>query len=192
VLRRHDKWLKSKYKYHIRKNGRLTFNEFFNLDDTGRMSVDELRFMSKIEFLQSQFKHRPLVIFQEELAAAPEKVFELLATELNATITKKIPTKKIKSAYSNKQLKSLLRFNQRFPYKRLSKENPEFIRFLHKKYRQLILHSIAYFAKFFPEPSDEKEQELIPGDKLQKIRDYFSEDWNKAQEYAAQTRKLYL
>jgi hypothetical protein len=189
VLRRQDKWLRSKYKYHIRKNGTLNFDEFFNFDNTGKVKLKELNFMSKIEFLQSQFSKPPLIIFQEEIANAPHEIFNLLADEMNATIEGKISTKKLKSAYNQKQLKRLLHFNKKHPYKNPPQSSTKLRRKLYKKYTKLIIHSVAYFAQFLAET---KEGELIPAEKLMEVKDYYKEDWNKVLNYASQQRKLYI
>ena len=192
VLRRQDKWLQSKYKYHIRKNGGLDFNDFFNLNDTGKVKVNELHFMSKIEFLEHYFSNPPLIIFQEELVAAPGKVFNMLANEMNASVEKNISTKKIKPAYSHKQLKSLLRFNQKHPYKPLSKKHPKILRLTQKKLRQLMVHSVAYYAKFFPGQKNEEGNELIPQEKLREIKNYYAKDWGNVLNYAGKSRDLYI
>ena len=42
VFRRHDQWISSKYNYHLRKNGRISFDELFNLENTAAIEAGEL------------------------------------------------------------------------------------------------------------------------------------------------------
>jgi len=48
-VRRHDDWIISRYKYHIKQHGGISFNEFFDIEsDRGLWSRDSLLLRKKI------------------------------------------------------------------------------------------------------------------------------------------------
>ncbi|MGM0649452.1 MAG: hypothetical protein ACQES1_02975 [Bacteroidota bacterium] len=187
VLRRHDKWIASKYKYFIRKNGTLSFHDFFNLQpDDGFFRTEHLKYRKIIDDLETLCESRPLVIFQEELINAPEKIIQLMADYCGAEVNvKDIKLNRVNYAFSEKQLRLLLKFNRRFYF---DKEKHGRFR---KKMRAAMIHGLAFLAQIFVVSSG-KEKALIPDDDLKQIREAFRDDWEACVEYALQDRKLYI
>jgi len=192
VLRRHGSWLRSKYKYYLRKHGTKDFSDYFDpQEDRGVLTHENLSFYPKIKLLESLFKHRPLVLFQEEIKSAPFKVIELLATYTGATYSKEeINIKTVKKSYSEKQLKMVRRFNKCYKFDNSGIQSKT-ADFAYKKFSALLLHSVAFFGYFFSGKELNKEA-LIPKEKIDKVNELYKEDWEKCLNYAKETREIYI
>jgi hypothetical protein len=187
VLRRHDKWIASKYKYHIRKNGTMDFHSFFNLTPgNGFFRCEHLLYKNIIDRIESLFTERPLVIFQEELKNAPEEVIRLMASYCDADVDlSNVKMNTVNYSFSEKQLKLLLKFNRRFSFD--EKQHGKF----RKKIRAAMIHTLAFFGQFLPGKKQEKTR-IVPSEQLKQIRDAYADDWKACLEYASKDRTLYL
>ena len=192
VLRRHGSWLRSKYKYYLRKHGTKDFTGYFDPDENkGVLTHENLRFYPKIKLLETYYQHPPLVLFQEELKNAPFKVIDLLANYTGATYNKKdISIKTVKKSYSEKQLKLVRRFNKfyRFDNSGIKSKTADFA---YKKISALLLHSVAFFGYFFS-GKKLKNESFIPKDIIKQVNEMYKEDWNNCVEYAKSSREVYL
>lgn len=187
VLRRHDKWIASKYKYHIRKNGTMDFHAFFNVEpNNGFFRREHLRYTNIIDTIESLFTSRPLVIFQEELKNAPEEIIRLMASYCDADVNvSDVKMNVVNYSFSEKQLHLLLRFNRRFSFDK-NKHGK-----LRKKIRAAMIHTLAFFGQFLPVKKQENTP-VVPSEQLKHIMEAFSDDWEACVEYASQDRKLYI
>ncbi|MFP4664516.1 MAG: sulfotransferase [Bacteroidales bacterium] len=185
VLRRHDKWIASKYKYHIRKNGNLTFREFFNLkENNGFFRREHLEYRKIIELLESIFQQKPLVMFQEEFKTAPEKSLNYLAEFCKADFDyRSLKTSGVNTAFSEKQLRLLWQFNRRFTFDEAKHGKVE------KKIRAGLIHTLAFLARFIP---SRKSNALIPESDLQEIQEAYKEDWQACINYVSAQRGIFF
>ena len=189
LLRRHDRWLRSKYKQHIRKHGWLRFDEFFNLNDTGKVKVSELVYMDKIRFLNSLFHHPAIVLFQEELLNDPWDAIDRISRVTGTSYSRdSIDTNRVKPSYSNKQLKAMRRFNSQVQFEDPPEDQPKIVRKSRKKFHAFLLHSVAYLSYLWPKKWMKHEGELIPGSRLDQIRHHFENDWQQCARYVEQLR----
>ncbi len=192
VLRRHGSWLRSKYKYYLRKHGTKDFNGYFDPDENkGVLTHENLRFYPKIKLLESYYKHPPLVLFQEELKQAPFKVIDLLADYTGTTYNKSdIRIKTVKKSYSEKQLKLVRRFNKfyKFDNSGIKSKTADFV---YKKFSALLLHSVAFFGFFFSGKNLKKES-FITKEVIDQVNEMYKEDWDKCVEYAKSNREVFL
>jgi len=189
LLRRHDRWIASKYKQHIRKHGWLDFDDFFNLHDTGKVKVHELRYRDKIRFLNELFNQPALVFFQEELLSAPFATIDWICSYLGVSCRREdIDTNRVKRAYSTRQLKAMRRFNRKIRFRDPAQERPEVIRQTTKKFYAFLLHSVAYLSYLWPERWIRQEGELIPEGKPEEIRQHYEDDWQRCIEYVQSQR----
>ncbi len=189
VLRRHGSWLKSKYKYYLRKHGSGSFDQYFDLNDRGILETRNLMFYPKISLLEELFEPRPLVLFMEEIRENPFAVIDLLADYMGVTYNKDaIQIRTVKKSYSQEQLKKVHRFNRWYQYDH-SNIQSKTRKFIYKKFSGLLLHSVAFFAPIIPDKTNDKET-LIPGHKIEEVNEAFREDWEKCLDYARQHRKL--
>lgn len=190
VFRRQDAWIASRYRYHIRKNGHLSFDEFFNLDkNDGYWHIEDLEFYRKIELIEKYFPHnKPLVLFQDNLKNDAWGFIDKLADYIGVTYNKDdIKMQVVKKAYQDKHLMIVRWFNRAFRY------NPDrfkskLMRKLHKRSRELFLHSAAAIGYLLP-GSFFKNKTLIPPNRLSQIRKYFDDDWNRCKTYANEPHK---
>ena len=192
VLRKHGSWLRSKYKYYLRKHGDKTFEEYFNpQNDKGLLTRKNLEYYPKIKLLEEYFEKRPLVLFQEELKHAPYKFIDIIAEYVGADYSKPdIKIKTVKKAYSDKQLKRVRRFNKFYKFDK-SKAKSKAGRFVYKKLSAFFLHSVAYVGSLLP-GSALKNEYLVPEESIRKVNEALKDDWKKCIEYAKEDRSLYL
>lgn len=180
ILRRQDSWLSSKYNYHIRKHGHKTLREFFDLQgDTGEWKKDEFYLRPKIEYIESKLKHPVLFLNYSELKEDPEKyvgrMIDFMGVELSPEANIHKPRKK---AFTLKQNRVLKAFNRMYRYQHLGSSS----RFLNRswyKYREFLLHAVAFFAQFIPSAWVSKEP-LIDKAYLEEVRAFYEEDWSFA------------
>lgn len=181
VFRRQDKWIASKYKYYIRKHGHLKFNAFFDLaKDTGLWKKEELYFQKYIDLVKERFVQAPLILTQEQLKEDPhiflKKITAFIEVDFpGASIQHKI----INKAFSEKQLILLRKFNAAYPYQEL-KTKIRFINKIHYKYREFLLHIMAFLLGFLPK-TIAKGETLISPAALDEIKRYYQEDWTKVE-----------
>ena len=190
LLRRHDRWIRSKYKQHIRKHGWLSFDEFFNIQDTGKVKVYELYYKDKVDFLNGLFNHPAVVLFQEELLDDPWKAIDRICRITGTTYAKEsIDTNRVKPSYSTKQLKAMRRFNQHIQFEDPPEDQPKIIRKSHKKFHAFLLHSVAYLSYLWPGKWIKPHGHLIPPERPDQIRQHFRGDWQRSIEYAQNQRQ---
>lgn len=181
ILRRADSWLSSKYNYHIRKHGRLSMSEFFDLDsDSGFWKQEEFYLKPKIEYLERAFKKQVLFLNYHELQSNPtqyvSRITNFLQCELRAGANL---SKASKPAFSLKQNRILLAFNRAYPYAHLGSSS-RFLNRLWYKYREFLLHIVAFLAQFVPGFLVSKEP-LIDQRFLDRVKAHYAEDWKFAE-----------
>ncbi len=179
VFRRQDKWIASKYKYYIRKHGHLKFNDFFDLErDNGFWKKEELHFSKYIDLVEKFTSHPPLVLTFDELKSDHNRFVNKIVQYLNIPPLKKpLENKVINKAFSDKQIILLRRFNTLYKYKAI-KTKSNFLNKVHYKYREFLLHIVAFFSSLVP-TSFIKNEVLIPSEKLHEIKKFYEEDWKR-------------
>ena len=184
LLRRHDKWILSRYKYYIRKHGDREFHEFFDLENNkGIWKREDLYYRKKIEYLEKHTSNPPLILTLDLLQSDPDRFFEKIEEYTGSKIGEKANKNNVVNrAFSQKQLLILKKFNKFYPYQKL-KTPYRFINRSHYRYRQYLLHMVAFFSQLIPWTLIKKKQLADPS-KLEKIRKYYEEDWEYCLEYA--------
>lgn len=188
-LRKHSSWIKSKYKYYIRKHGALPFDQYLR-EAGGELSYSDLYFMPKIKLINQYFKHPAIVFLYEELVHDEYALVEALMETLGASIDKKdIKLSVVKKSYSDKQLHFVRKYNQQFPFK--SEYNPEESKiksWFQIKPRQFGVHAVAYLATLVPDSLSLSR--LIPAESLRFIEEKYAEDWKDCLDYIRKTRPV--
>lgn len=180
ILRRQDSWLSSKYNYHIRKHGFKTLREFFDLEsDSGEWKKEEFYLRPKIEYIESKLNQPVLFLNYSELKEDPEKyvgrMLDFMGAELDPNANLHTPRKK---AFTLKQNRVLRGFNRWYRYEHLG-SNSRFLNRTWYKYREFLLHIVAFLAQFVPGAWVSKEP-LIDKSYLEEVRKFYEEDWNYA------------
>ena len=188
LLRKHSSWVRSKYKYYIRKHGKLPFDKYLDLEsEQGKINHQNLIYINKIKILEEAFQCRPYVFFQEELKQNPQQFIAQLAGILGARYNPDaIKSGTVKKAYSEKQLKYVRRFNSWYNYD--DSKSSKWKKFAYKKFSGLLLHTVALTGDFLPPLSEDTP--LIPEGKLQELDKKLQNDWKQSIEYAKQDRTL--
>jgi len=79
-FRGHEGWLLSIYKHYLKYGGERSLDRFLEANDTdGVISLDDLRYMPRIEAAQSAFPGRIFPFLWEELSESPEELFADMA-----------------------------------------------------------------------------------------------------------------
>ncbi len=184
VLRRQDGWIASQYRRFVKNGYSKSFDEFIDLkNDYGEWKQDELYFYPKIKMIENLMNSKPLVLFYDELKNKPLDFFDRIARFINADYNKDdislVPKHK---SYNEKQLKIRRYLNQYFSG-HIKESKIRFIKILQKffiimPFRYLIL-SLALIVpqKFVP------KQDLIPKKSMDKIKEFYHDDWKQCLNY---------
>ncbi|MCF8304683.1 MAG: sulfotransferase [Bacteroidales bacterium] len=183
VFRRHDSWISSKYKYHIRKHGGLYFREFFDIyNDQGLWHQSDLLYQNKLNTIRKLFRYPPLVLNYHDLKANQDRFLDQLLNYLGADLDREaIRDTTVKKAFNERQLVMVRKLNRKNPFHKPNTDK-KLVKTTHRKYRELILHSVAQGARLLPDQliPDEK---TIPKEDLKHIRKGYQEDWEYCENF---------
>jgi len=187
VLRRQDSWIASQYRRFVKNGYSKSFDEFIDLkNNNGEWKQEELYFYPKIQMIETIMNSKPLVLFYDELKNKPLDFFDRIAKFMNVDYDKNdislIPKHK---SYNEKQLK-VRRYLNKYFSGHIKESKIRFIKILQKffiimPFRYLIL-SLALLVPKGLVP----KQDLIPKDSMDKIKEFYSDDWNKCLNYEKQ------
>lgn len=186
VVRRHDRWAASKYKYYVRKGGTLSPERFFGFDGDPVFDVTQFDFVATLRYVEERFGRPPFVVLQEELQVAPEESIRLIAAHLGARIDlSSVNMSRVNAAYSDRQLRALLAFNRR--WRKPAVRPPGNLR-RKLRPRRLLRYLVPMLAQF-----GRKEpglQPVVPTDLLARIRERYRDNWQGTLDYVRAQRPL--
>jgi hypothetical protein len=184
VLRRQDYWITSQYKRKI-KNGFLQpLNKFIDIHtNKGLIDKNDLFYFPILNKLYQITKGNMLVMFYNDLEAAPVDFVDELKDYVNVESTGDISYKPRHVSYSLKQLYVKLWVNKNSPLKELKVSEKMGWR---KKsillYNKLVRYFLFSLSKLIPaRVVDEKK--VIPPDYINKIRKHYADDWERSKEF---------
>lgn len=171
-LRRHDSWLLSQYKRHIKNGSIRKIEEFFSCGEKPCfLNKDALNFEEKLLTLKDTFENPPLIIFYQDLVNEKEETIYRIASYVGAKVNlDSICTKPIHTSYSSHQLRVYHSFCNSFPFLRRKKG---------------IRYVILYIAKVLPK-SWYQHVNLYPEPYLLEIKETYTKDWEACLEFARQ------
>ncbi len=185
VFRRHDGWIASQYRRYVKNGGTAEFEQFIDIEnDGGIWSKHELDFYARIETLERCFGRPPLVLFYEDMREDTFTFFDTLAGYMGARYDRdQLPTGTVHKSYSEKQL-HVMRGFCRWLFKSNTR-NPQdtHVGWLRKRLRMLGCYCILYPAVLAPK-SWTPAKPLIDPYSLKRIREVYTDDWEKCREYA--------
>lgn len=183
MLRRQDKWILSRFKYHIRKHGWRTFNQFFNLDkNDGFWKTEELFFKKKIDFIEQHANTKPLILTMEMLQQDKQQFIKRITDFMGTQMAPNVKDRIVNQSFNTKQLTILRKFNQWYRYEPMQTSS-KFRNKLHYRYRQYLLHVIAFLSNFLPGFLFKKSSLLPSPEVLAAIKDYYKDDWKYCASY---------
>lgn len=189
-FRKHDDWILSRYKYYIRKHGHLPFEEYLQLPVNEWIHKEKSNyFQSIIDQINDLCAEAPLVLTHTLLVKQPDDFISRVLDFIGSSLSTRKKLNPIHNAFNNKQLVILRRWNKFYPYDHYKYPNRT-INKLHRKYRDLLLHSIAFFVKPIPKHWLPNEELMTVKDleKLQEIGRKFEGDWSYCENYFDNTR----
>lgn len=186
IFRRHDGWAASQYRRYVKNGGHLPFTGFLDVEeDTGLWKINDFIFNNHIEHLENYFTHKPLVLFYEELRSDPWAFFDKIAAYAGTPYhPREISLAKVHTSYQEKELKAMRKMGKHiFGAERQRPDSRTFTGWLHRRAQMLASYAVLYPSKLLPGRFVSPEP-LIPTEELDKVRDFFAEDWAKVKAYA--------
>jgi hypothetical protein len=184
VLRRQDGWIASQFRRYAKNGGHLPFEKFIDLENnTGLWKKDELLFYPKIQILEKYFSSKPLVLLHEELVRQPYTFFDKIVRFMGASYDKdQVSLTRQHKSYNEKQLLILREINKVLHLRPRKIHNKPLSK-IEFRSRWLVLHLLLYIAYILP-GFLVKNKRLINKKSLEKIRDFYADDWNACKDYA--------
>lgn len=191
VLRRHDKWMASQYRRAVKNGNTHLFTDFIDLDnDEGDWKQKNTYFYPKIKHLEEKFDHKPLVVFFEDLKKDVFAFIDQFADYMEADYDpQQIDTTPKHKSYNEKQLKVIRKLDQTVFNSEVDYSDVYLIRKLQRWKKMLPRYFVLYSSLLIPEHWID-EQPLIPDEELQRVREFYAEDWKKCREYAAKNNQV--
>ena len=185
VLRHHASYIASQYRRFIKNGFRGSFRDFFDMEnDKGLFKKKDLEFMRFIRILEETFRPDPVVLFYDDLSRDPERFIIDLAKRIGATVDiQRINLKKKHTSFTEKQLRAV-RWVGRFINLKVVESCPtRLIRFFCRLPKNMVRYPVLWLSKYLPDSLFSSEP-LIPPEELEKIREYYKEDWQACRRYA--------
>lgn len=185
VFRRHDEWIASQYKRHVKNGFFMPFEAFLDIDrDQGHWKKQELDYQGKLNVIYECFVHRPLILIYDDLIGRPQEFIGKITSYLGIDPPEKICHERVHASFSDKQLLVLRAFCKKYigtvPINYRNKTKHWLL------YRPVwaFYHLILYAAKFIP-PSRAPEGPLIDDARLRTVKQEYLKDWKTVVEKSA-------
>ena len=190
LLRRHDDWIASQYRRHVKNGSPLLFEEFIDVEnDKGWWPKSEVLFYPKIKFLEETFGSPPLVLFHDDLKKAPYAFMDTIADFLGASYDRKaVSLKSIHTSYNEHQLKVMRNVARIFFRKEPKWAKNRLLLWLQRRGRFLLCYAILYTALLIPKAWLSKTSLIAKAEK-EKVRKTFEQDWEACLNYKKATER---
>ena len=194
-LRRQDALASSLYRLNAKNGHTIRFPQFLDVEqDSGAHKVQEFRYMQLIDNLQEKTGEPPLVLIFEDYLDDPNFYLEMLCKYLGCGVNRsKLDHRPVHGSYSDKQLRLRRQFSDIYlspqkDWERITGKSLDKPDLIGKIKHRLILWSTGPFmnlARITPD-SWLSEEPLIEEADLEKVREFFSQDWAECQMYVAE------
>lgn len=177
LLRRHDDWIASQYKRHVKNGFFGSFEDFLDLqNDKGYWRIKDLLYRPKLEIIKSCCSYPPLILFYEDFLSDPKGFLHQLTNYLGAPAIEDVSTQRVHQSFSDKQLKILRIFCRTVIGVMPTNHRNKIKHWLLYRPVWVFYHMILYAAKLFPK-SWVPAQPLIDPGCLEEVRKAYEEDW---------------
>lgn len=189
VLRRHDEWIRSVYLREIKELRYVPFECFIDLErDAGVRPQASALFRERIRVLENHFRHRPLVLFFDQLVADPRRFVRTIADYVGATYEEAdISFRATNRSYRDRQYRFLRAVGRRRGRREGrggdGSAHPA-ARWLKVRSRRIAWHVGVALGRVVPERFLSPEP-LITEAQLARARAFYEADWQACIEYAA-------
>ena len=178
VLRRHDEYFASQYRRFVKNGFTGGVGDFLNLeDDSGFFKKIHFTFKYQIDILTKAFSQKPIVLFHHNLKSNPKKFIADFCEYTGSNINiEKVNFSKKHGSYSEKQLKTFRAVSKYFNLRKRRVFKSLLLHLVWRFYHAFFRYGILYLSFFIPKFMYSKEPLLDPT-YLNKIKDYFKDDW---------------
>ncbi len=125
-----------------------------------------------------------MVLFFEELKETPFNFFDKIADCMDADYAReKIDTSPKHQSYSEKQLKVVQKASKKFLIREINYSDIYLVSKLQRLMKMIPRYLVMYAANLIPSQFI-SDQPLIPEVELERVREFYEEDWQKCKQYA--------
>lgn len=199
-LRRHDALAASTYRLYIKNGHTFRFSQFLDTEtNDGVRKLEDFTYMRLIEYVEQLTGKKPLVLIFEDYKSDPDFYLDTLCAGLACDIDKsKITQVVVHKSYTDKQLRLRRQFSQTYLSPERDKAQLDNISIadhdtFHSFKMRIVVWGSGLFmklARFAPNSWLDSEPLLEQAD-LERIRDYFAQDWQACYHYVeAQSARL--
>lgn len=185
VFRRHDRWIDSQYRRHVKNGFYGSFREFIDIDtNLGMWDRAELNFMHKLRLIEKYSTQKPLILFHEDIKEDASGFIDRIAHFVGATYDpRRVSLKPMHTSYNENQLLAVRHFCKRFVKKRPEGRNNKLLHWLMYRPWWALFHLVMYGALLLPKGWFGAEEVVSKSD-LERIREYMDADWQAVKAYA--------
>ncbi|MFT6881695.1 MAG: hypothetical protein ACI83W_000686 [Marinoscillum sp.] len=184
LLRRHDDWIASQYRRHVKNGFYHDFEAFLDMkEDKGFWQQKELHYMSKLKLIEELTHKPPLVLFYDELKENPEGFVKSMIDFMGVPPLENLSRRLVHKSFSDKQLKVLRSFCRKYVRRVPINHRNKWKHWLCYRPVWAAYHVILYTAAFLPESWITKEP-LIENELLDVVRLAFNEDWAAVRQFS--------
>lgn len=186
VFRRHDTWLASQYRRHVKNGWAGSVEKFLDLTaDTGQWKQSDLLFYPKLRFLDQHCRHKPLVLFYEDLLERPRRFIQRIAAYTGTTVSRQVDLRRSHPSFSDKQLLVLRHVCRKFLKRPPRGHSNRLMHWLLYRPVWALFHFILYIARILPDRLV-PEGPLMEPKYLEQIKDFYKKDWEQVVAYVAE------
>ena len=190
VFRRQDGYIASQYRRYVKNGFRGSFRDFFDLEeDRGFFKKKDLEFIRYIRILEESYRLKPFVFFYEDMRDDPERFILEMASLMKVRIDmRRVNLKRKHSSYNEKQLRAVQYVGRFVNLKKKTSCRNLVARFFCRLPQNLVRYPTLWIGGLLPARLYSQEP-LIPPGELEKIREYYKDDWEACHEYAGKVRE---
>jgi hypothetical protein len=187
VFRKHDKWIASQYRRHVKGGFYKGFKSFIDVEQNkGFWDRKELLYMDKVKVIEKYSTQPPLILFHEDIANDPISFIQKIVDFCDAKINfKAISFKPKHTAWSDKQLLAVKKFRNKFVSRDIYGGRNRLENWIYYRPWWALFHLVMYSAQIIPKSWFASASEhLIHQYDLDKVTDFTKEDWKALRAYA--------
>ncbi len=185
VFRQQHTYAASQYRRVVKNGFQGDFKTFFDLEgNSGFFKRKDFDYCKIVKLLEDSFSQKPLVFLYEDLRANPkafvQKLAELIHAEINLDAINFNPKH---TSYNDQQLKAIYWLAQRINIRKRRVFKSEILHLFWRFFMSSIRYPTLFIAKYLPKSWFSKK-DLIPKRELERIKEYYAEDWEACKRLA--------
>lgn len=179
VMRPLSGWLVSHYKRIIKNGFNIRFDELWNTRKDSVFEPEEIKYMPKIDLLESRTLNKPLYLIHDDLRKNPLVFLKKLSDYVGEDFEEStVSLKPVHTSYKTRQLKAL---RWVMKYLHISRSRPYSSDLRNRLYRirvDFIRYLVMYIARLLP-ASVFPDKPLVSEQQKKEIQKYYLKDWEE-------------